>query len=355
MSEFFKALEQAEHDRAVQQSRRSADKPTTEEAAPAAPPPRASSVRTEEPLRAPRAAAEASREPRTRTQEPPAPVRPAPTADPRAFRDQWATGGANGAHAEQAWGEIEEHLVSLLDPTSPDAEQYRALRHVVEQSQNGGGRSVLAVSSPTVGDGKTTTAINMAGALAQDRDAAVLLIDADLRRGTAGARLGLRNSRDAGLVDAILDPSLTLESVVRYRAPFNLSVLPAGRLPSSPYEVLKSPRLGQLIDEARRRYDFVVLDTPPIVVAQDCRVISKWVDGFLFVVAADRTPARLVEEALNRMEPGKIIGFVFNHEARSLSHYYAGRYAAAGHRHTGEGWRQAVTKAAGSVRQRFAL
>jgi capsular exopolysaccharide synthesis family protein len=255
----------------------------------------------------------------------------------------------------EAWGEIEEHLVSLLDPTSPDAEQYRALRHVVEQSHGSGGPSVLAVSSPTVGDGKTTTAINLAGALAQDQDATVLLIDADLRRGSAGSRLGLKDSRERGLVDAIIDPSITLEQVVRHRASFNLSVLPVGHLAAHPYELLKSPRLGHLLDEARRRFDFIVLDTPPIVVAQDCRVISKWVDGFLLVVAADRTPARLVEEALNRMEPDKIIGFVFNHEPQSLSYYYAGRYAASSNGHHSDGWRRAVTKAAGSVRQRFAL
>jgi hypothetical protein len=76
------------------------------------------------------------------------------------------------------------------------------------------------------------------------------------------------------------------------------------------------------------------------------------VDVFLFFFAADRMLARLFEEALNRMEPDKIIGFVFNHEPRTLSHYYAGRYAANGHAR--EGWRRTVTKAAGSVRQRFA-
>jgi len=157
------------------------------------------------------------------------------------------------------------------------------------------------------------------------------------------------------LVDVIMDPALTLDHVVRHRASFNLSVVPAGHLTAHPYEMLKSPRLGHLLDEARRRFDFIVLDTPPIVVAQDCRVISKWVDGFLLVVAADRTPARLVEEALNRMEPDKIIGFVFNHEPQSLSYYYAGRYAASSNGHRGHGWRRAVTKAAGSVRQRFAL
>src|SRR5262249_59191282 len=118
--------------------------------------------------------------------------------------------------------------------------------------------------------------------------------------------------------------------------------------------MLKSPGLGQLLDEARRRFDFIVLDTPPIVVAQDCRVISKWVDGFLLVVAADRTPARLVEEALNRIEPDKIIGFVFNHEPQALSYYYARRDAAPSNGHRREGLPPAVTEAARARRQPFA-
>ena len=339
MSEFFKALERAEHDRTLRQSRRSDEQPVNDEqpvmvATPVAPPP--------------------VRETRARTEVPPAVVRSTPTRVPDARTTQGSRAESKEGH-EEAWGEIEEHLVSLLDPTSPDAEQYRALRHVVEQGHGSGGPSVLAVSSPTVGDGKTTTAINLAGALAQDRDATVLLVDADLRRGSAGSRLGLKDSGERGLVDAIMDPSITLDHVVRRRQSFNLSVLPAGHLTAHPYEMLKSPRLGHLLDEARRRFDFIVLDTPPIVVAQDCRVISKWVDGFLLVVAADRTPSRLVEEALNRMEPDKIIGFVFNHEPQSLSYYYAGRYAASSNGHRRDGWRRAVTKVAGSVRQRFAL
>ncbi len=156
------------------------------------------------------------------------------------------------------------------------------------------------------------------------------------------------------LVDAILDSGLALQDAVRRRPPFNLSVLAGGRLPAAPYEVLKSPRFGNLLDQARRQYDFIVLDTPPIVLTQDCRVIAKWVDGFLLVVAADRTPAKLVEEALNRMEPGKVVGFVFNNDARSLSGYYA--YGSPASRHgDGVGWRRAMTRMAGSFRQRLSV
>jgi len=219
---------------------------------------------------------------------------------------------------------FDEHLVSLLKPRSFEAEQYRALRHLVEHLHRTAELSVVAVSSPVANDGKTTTAINLAGALAQDPDARVLLVDADLRRGALAKHLGLGESSGPGFVDAILDGTLTLEAVVQPCPPFNLSVVPAGGLPSAPYEVLKAPRVGELFAAARREYDFIVLDTSPLVSVPDCRVIEKWVDGFLVVVAAHKTPRKLLEEALNLTEPAKVIGLVFNGDERPLSGYAYG-------------------------------
>jgi len=221
---------------------------------------------------------------------------------------------------------LEEHLVSLLAPTSFEAEQYRALRHLIEQLHKSTDLSVVAVSSPGGADGKTTTAINLAGALAQAPDARVLLVDADLRGAALATYLGLGERTGPGLVDAILDANLTVEAVAQACPDLNLSVVPAGRLPSAPYEVLKSPRVGEFLAEARRRYDYIVLDTPPLVSVPDCRVIGKWVDGFLIVVAAQRTSRKFLEEALNVTEPAKVIGLVFNGDDRHLSrNAYASR------------------------------
>ncbi len=217
---------------------------------------------------------------------------------------------------------VDEHLVSLVTPAAFEAEQYRALRHIVEQFHKTADLNVVAVSSPAVGDGKTLTAINLAGALAQAADARVLLVDADLRRPSLHHRLGTTDRSGPGLVDAILGPGVTLDQVVQPRPPFNLSVIHAGQTPPSPYEVLKAPRLGELLQEARRQYDYVIVDTPPLTPVQDCRIIGRWVDGFLVVVAAHRTPRRLVEEALTRLDQEKIIGFVFNRDSQSLSRRY---------------------------------
>jgi Mrp family chromosome partitioning ATPase len=108
-------------------------------------------------------------------------------------------------------------------------------------------------------------------------------------------------------------------------------VLPAGRTTTLPYELLQSPRLRALIEEARSEYDHVVLDTPPFLVVPDSRLLEAWVDGFLIVVAANKTPRRLVVETLNEMDPAKALGLVFNRDEHPLSGYYRYYYS---HYHT---------------------
>lgn len=252
------------------------------------------------------------------------------TADIAGFfgaREPAASWRAGAVDADEE-ASVEEHLVSLLAPGSFEAEQYRALRHVVEDSRRTRLLTVVAVSSPGDGEGKTTTAINLAGALAQAPDARILLVDADLRRSSVAARLGL-DEGGPGLVDVILDPGLVLDEVVRSLEGFNLRVLTVGRRTANPYELLKAPRLGELLEEARQRYDHVVIDTAPVVPISDSRLIAGWVDGFLLVVAARRTRRELLEEALNLLEPAKVVGLVFNGDDRPSSGYY-GYYGARG-------------------------
>ena len=213
--------------------------------------------------------------------------------------------------------------MSLLNPTSFAAEQYRTLRHRVEDLHDNANLTVVGVSSPEAGDGKTVTAINLAGALAQSPEARILIVDADLRRSSMTQYLGLDGARTRGLVGAILDSRLSLKDVVEPCPPFNLSVLQTGRhSSSSPYELLKSPRLGQLLDEARQQYDYVILDMPPLVPLPDCSVIGQLVDGFLVVVSAHKTQRRLVKEALGALDPKAVIGLVFNGDDRPPARYY---------------------------------
>jgi capsular exopolysaccharide synthesis family protein len=222
---------------------------------------------------------------------------------------------------------VNEHFVSLTRPSSFEAEQYRLLHHAIEQLNKDGRLKVIAVTSPAAEDGKTTTAVNLAAAMAQRAGAKVLLADVDLRRPSVAPSLGLGGDEGPGLVGAIRDPGLSLQSVVRRRRPFEVSILPAGLTPAMPYELLQSPRLGELLAEARREYDHIVVDTPPFLLVPDSRLLEALVDGFLLVVAANKTPRRLVGESLNEMDKAKLLGLVFNGDARPLSSYYGSYYS----------------------------
>jgi capsular exopolysaccharide synthesis family protein len=236
---------------------------------------------------------------------------------------------------------IAEQLVSLLSPDSFEADQYRTLRHSVEWLRKESGLHVLAVTSPGPGDGKTITTLNLAGALAQGPDARILVMDADLRRPSVTAYLGLDTLHAPGLADALADPTYDVRRTIRKLDGFNLSVLPAGTPQRAPYELLNSPRLEDLLRQARDLYDFVLVDTPPLVPLPDCKLIGKSVDGFLVVVGAHKTPRRLLADALHLLDPAKVIGVVFNGDDRPKFGYYGyyDYYHTPGNRQRGR-WRE---------------
>jgi Mrp family chromosome partitioning ATPase len=155
-------------------------------------------------------------------------------------------------------------------------------------------------------------------------------LDLDLRTPSVGKRLGL-TVQNPGAVDLIVDPGLTLHDVVRRHPQFPIWVVPGGGPLLVPYEVLKSPRLGTLLREARLQYDYVVVDTAPLAPVPDSRLIADRVDGFVIVVAAHRTPRKFLEDALNLMDPGKVIGIVFNRDDRRLYGYYGSYYGYGRH------------------------
>ena len=224
------------------------------------------------------------------------------------------------------------HMVSLLSPSSFEAEQYRMLRHAIERKHREADLRLIGVTSPEEGEGKTTTAINLAGSLAQDHQARVLLIDADLRRPAVAERLGMPRG-NPGLVEAILDSSIAPVDVVSLDRRYNLAVLPAGRGPSAPYEVLKSPALGEFLQQLRQVFDYIVLDTAPIMPCPDPRLLEPWVDGFLLVVGAHKTPKGAVESALGLMDKTKLLGLVFNNDDNASA--YGRRYSGYTSKYSG--------------------
>ncbi len=221
---------------------------------------------------------------------------------------------------------ISEQLVSLSAPGSFASDQYRTLRHAIERRHVETGLQIIAVTSSAPGDGKSVTSLNLAGTLAQSPTTRVLIVDADLRRPSLARYLGLEPITDPGLAEAVMDERHGLAETVVHIGRFNLWVLPAGASQSAPYELLNSPRLEALLSAARRQYDYIVIDTPPLLPFPDCRVLGRCVDGYLVIVAAHKTPRKLLLEGLRLLDSSKVVGVLFNGDDRPMSTHY-GYYA----------------------------
>ena len=210
--------------------------------------------------------------------------------------------------------------MSFTSPGSFAAEQYQGLRLTIERLTKTRGPQVLAVTSPAAGDGKTLTAANLAGALARESDGRVLLIDADLRRPSVATTLGLSSS--PGLTDLLVDGGADLSAVVQRVPPHSLWAVTCGTSGSAIHRLLRSPRFEPLLQRARQEYEVVIVDTPPLLPVFDSAVLARIVDQMLVVVAANQTPRKLLGEALNLVDPAKVMGIVFNRDDRPLFGYY---------------------------------
>ena len=216
---------------------------------------------------------------------------------------------------------VDGRLVGLTTPRSFEADQYRILKHRVERLGNGELRTI-AITSPGVGEGKTITSINLAAAYAQTPEIKTLLVDADMRRPTVMQRLGLDPSAHSGLAELLAHPGTSTDGVIGRWLDRNLWILPAGRCPDDPLRLLESSAFEALVADLRRRFDRIVFDLPPVIPVLDGRIVSRWVDGVLLVVAARRTKRRDVEEALRIMEPERLLGLVLNEDEQMPAYPY---------------------------------
>jgi len=217
-------------------------------------------------------------------------------------------------------------------PESIAADAYRSLRTGLMLSKAVSQPKVTLVTSSIRGEGKTVTAINTSIMLAY-QGANVLLIDADLRRGQCHRVLDMKPS--PGLTEALLDSEqLRVDGLARPSRVKGLSVLPKGvHVPSNSTELIGSPRMRELLRQLSSQFDFLVLDSPPLIPVSDAMILSTMVDGVILVVDSSRTPKKLIKAARTRLEyaHAKMFGFVLNrmHPKSYHYHYYYSDYHAA--------------------------
>ncbi|MGV0879111.1 polysaccharide biosynthesis tyrosine autokinase [Martelella sp. FLE1502] len=194
-------------------------------------------------------------------------------------------------------------------PTSPYAEAVRNLRTSVLLAHLDNPPQAILMTSSIPGEGKTSSSIGLALNFAS-MGKRVLLIEGDLRRLTFHWYFG--NSKNTAGLISVLSGKKSLEETVYHHDELDIDVLFGERSSRNAADVLSSRKMDELLREARSKYDFVIIDAPPVLIVPDARVVSQFVDAILFVVKWDSTHHHQVEEAVRSFEEGKVEGLVLN-------------------------------------------
>ncbi len=211
--------------------------------------------------------------------------------------------------APETTADLNKRRITLLQPDSFVAEQYRTLRGRIDAIAAQRPIKTLAVTSALPGEGKTTAAINLATVTALSLGRRVLLVDCDLRRPQVHRSLGL--NPEAGLAEVLTD-RVGLDQAVTKVEGANLEVLGVRWRPENPSELLSSDRMRELIEEVARRYDRVILDTPAALGLPDAKAVSDLCDGLVLVVRANQTSHYDVATTLEVLDRRRLLGLVLN-------------------------------------------
>ena len=212
------------------------------------------------------------------------------------------------------------------DDRHPFVEAYRNLRSsLLYMAQQEPRPRTLLVTSSVPGDGKSLTATNLAITLTMG-GSRVLLVDADLRKGNLHYRLNVKN--ETGFSEVFLKNS-SWRAAVQATGFTNLFLLPRGTTTQRSSEFFIGPVMGKFLDESKNEYDFVVIDSAPVMAADDVTSLAPRMDGVIFVIRAEHTSARVAHSALNMLYQRKaqVLGLVFNSvNVNTGDYYYYYRY-----------------------------
>jgi capsular exopolysaccharide synthesis family protein len=215
----------------------------------------------------------------------------------------------------------EKMMLHAMDSTP--VEQYRRLAARLLMAQAEKGTRIVMVTSAYAGEGKTLTATNLALTLGESYKRSVLLVDADLRRPWIHEMFQVPNA--SGLNDGLRDPGDRKIPLLHYTE--NLSILTAGRPDPDPMSVLSGERMRRVIAEAGTRFDFVVIDTPPVALLTDAHLLSSLVDTVLLVVQSGQTPLAAIKTAVQSVGRERILGVVLNRADEALPSRLYGYYS----------------------------
>jgi capsular exopolysaccharide synthesis family protein len=203
-----------------------------------------------------------------------------------------------------------KELVMARDQLSLTAESYRTIRTALLLSKAEHPPKVILLTSPSPGEGKTVTTVNLGAALAQSGQS-VIVIDADLRKGRAHKLVNVSNQ--AGLAN-VLTGQISLRQAMKETAVKNFYLLPRGVLPPNPADLLMSRKMQEVLNDLRNSFDFVLIDSPPAIAVSDAAVISAFCDGVLLVFHGQKTTTQAARQAVERLDSinATLLGVILN-------------------------------------------
>lgn len=215
-------------------------------------------------------------------------------------------------------------LKNILDPHSIVGEQYRMLRAKLSLMRKQVGVKSILISSTVQNEGKTLVSCGLAAVLAQEPGKRVLLIDADLRKPDAYKNLGLIGEDRFDGFSQVLRGEVRLEDAVLKSAESEFYFLPAGPVPPDPAELLSSHHLELALKSAAKFFDWIVIDSPPILPLADTTILAPLCDTTLLIVHANATPSKLIKSAIQTLGRDRFCGIVLNRvpDLMSSTYYY---------------------------------
>jgi exopolysaccharide/PEP-CTERM locus tyrosine autokinase len=225
---------------------------------------------------------------------------------------------------------IDKKMISFLMPQSYEAEQFKMLKTSILFPSSGEPPRSIMVTSAVPGEGKSFVTANLAISIAQNIEEHVLIIDCDLRSPCIHKQFGFGSV--TGLSE-YLSNSVPLDSLFLKTKINKLSILPGGKSPENPSELLSSQQMSKLLEEVKNRYGnrYIIIDSPPPRLTAETNVIARQVDGIILVVKQRDTRREVVEDLVNIIGKEKILGVVLNRSDLLISGYYG--YGAYGKYH----------------------
>ena len=231
---------------------------------------------------------------------------------------------------------IRRGLLAPIEHALPVADEFRRIKrplidNALKGSDSGEHMNLIVVAGPVPGVGKTFCAMNLAASISLEREISVMLVDADVAKPHITSACGLADR--PGLIDVLVDDSLSLDDVIIRTDLNDIQILPSGQKHGQSTELLASDRMAEVMSEIARRYPdrIIVMDSPPLLVTSEAQAVARQAGQVALVVECGRSTNQEIQDSLDVLDRDKAVNVIFNKSVHTgVGGYYGGQYGDYG-------------------------